>query len=243
MQSPLPPLSTWNVDSEKSKGPDTSDRVAEGPSGPSVGGDATVCRYGDNSREITEVRMISREARAAAFGQKTLDLATHSGTPGVLKQSGGLVSRPSGPAPEARRDAQLPAVPEAGIITPRPRSAVVTPDGASPADFTFASLGRPPSGATEATFSHSAASPFAKKISNPRHGQSNGGRAKSYYTSAEKDGHSTHTHLSAQAPAGARGRTQSHYDPSSLYYEEQSNISTSKSTSSTITKHPHFAMV
>ena len=205
---------------------------------------SSLCCNGDNSREITEVRKISREpARAAAFGQKTLDLATHSGTPGVLKQSGGLVSRPSGPAPEARRDAQLPAVPEAGIITPRPRSAVVTPDGASPADFTFASLGRPPSGATEATFSHSAASPFAKKISNPRRGQSNGGRAKSYYTSAEKDGHSTHTHLSAQAPAGARGRTQSHYDPSSLYYEEQSNISTSKSTSSTITKHPHFAMV
>ena len=43
----------------------------------------------------------------------------------------------------------------------------------------------------------------------------------------EQDGHSTHTHLCAQAPAGARGRTQSHYDPGSLYYVEESNISTS----------------
>jgi hypothetical protein len=91
MQSPLPPLSTI----KKRKGSEKSDRVAEGPSGPSVGGDATVCRYGDNSREITEVRMISREARAAAFGQKTLDLATHSGTSGhERKASEELCSRP-----------------------------------------------------------------------------------------------------------------------------------------------------
>jgi len=83
MQSPLPPLSTI----KQRKGSEKSDRVAEGPSGPSVGGDATVCRYGDNSREITE--------RAAAFGQKTLDLATHSGTSGhERKASEELCSRP-----------------------------------------------------------------------------------------------------------------------------------------------------
>jgi hypothetical protein len=219
---------------------------------------SSLCCDGDNSREITEVRKISREpARVAAFGQKTLDLATHSGTPGyeaarggpVLRQSGGAVLRPSGQTAEARHEAQLPVPPEGGIITPRPRSAVVTPDGASPADFTIASLSRPPSGTTEATFSHSAASPFAKKISNPRRGQSNGGRAQSSYPSEEKDGHSTYTYLSAQAPAGARGRTQSHFDPGRMYYEEESNISTSKPggtgdyASSTITSHPHFAMV
>jgi hypothetical protein len=219
---------------------------------------SSLCCDGDNSREITEVRKISREpARATAFGQKTLDSATHSGTPGyeaalggnVLRKPGGTVLRPSGPAPEARRKAQLPLPPEGGIITPRPRSAVVTPDGASPADFTIASLSRPASGTTEATFSHSAASPFAKKISNPRRGQSHGGRAKSSLQSEAQDGHSTYTYLSAQAPAGARGRTQSHYDPGMLYYEEESNISTSKPggtgdyASSTITSHPHFAMV
>jgi hypothetical protein len=45
MQSPLPPLSTlpaWILYSGKSKGPDASDRVAEGPSGPSVGVYASV---------------------------------------------------------------------------------------------------------------------------------------------------------------------------------------------------------
>jgi hypothetical protein len=36
------------------------------------------------------------------------------------------------------------------------------------------------------------------------------------------------THLSDQARAGARGRKHSHHDPGSLYYEEESNISTSK---------------
>jgi hypothetical protein len=43
----------------------------------------------------------------------------------------------------------------------------------------------------------------------------------------EPDALRTHTHLSAQAPAGGRGRTQSHYDPGSLYYVEESNFSTS----------------
>ncbi len=198
---------------------------------------SSLCCDGDNSREITEVRKISREpAPKAAFkswepGQTS---AQHSGAPGlragdaaglsgpVLRQSDGPVLRQSGVPSAARQvqpvyeDEQLP---EGSIVSPRPRSA--RSDGASPAGFTLASLGHPNTArAAHAAFSHSPASPFAKKLAKSQVSRRNGERAQSSYANTAHQGHSmpqAHT----QAPVGARGRTQSMYESGSLYYEEE----------------------
>jgi|EP00802_Teleaulax_amphioxeia_P020541 hypothetical protein len=195
---------------------------------------SSLCCDGDNSREITEVRKISREpAPKAAFkswepGQIH---AQHSGAPGlreghaaglsgpVLRQSDGPVLRQSG-VPGAARHAppvyEEEQLPEGSIVSPRPRSA--RSDGASPAGFTLASLG-PPNNArvAHAAFSHSPASPFAKKLAKSR---SNGERARSSFANAPHHGHSM-PQAHAQAPVGARGRTQSMYESDSLYYEDE----------------------